>query len=653
MIVKVSDKNAARIYPAVHGGMIHIGKELARLSNPTRKKMNTDVIPLTSIFEMIAQVDTANIRSTVQHLQDYGTRNVYTTQAVEAQNWLYDQFVSFGLDVELFDFSMPGGSASDDVIATKTGTLYPDEYIVLGAHYDSYASPNNAPGADDNATGSAGIIEIARILSQYSFDRTIIFATWSGEEYGLYGSAAWASWAAQNNLNILGYFNIDMSGYLYNNGPIHTDMIAPTSAQDLVDIYTNTCAVYLPGFIIESGGSIGGDSDHTSFNNNGFMGIFPFEDTDHYSPYIHTTNDLIGPSVNSFEMVGEFTKATLASVASMAEMLPVPQNLSGISLDSQVDLSWQGLDGVDYYNIYRDQSIEPYATSTSTDFSDMDVINGTSYSYYVTAVFQNTGDESGPSNIVTVIPMPPISLPFFDDFESNAPYWTLEGSWGLQEGTYYSPDYSLTESPVGNYSPDMHISATLSSLDFSSVAEAQLTFMTKYSLEEDYDYMYLEISTDGLTWEILQSYNGFQTSWEEETFSLDSFVGNPSVKIRFRFSSDTYTEEDGMFIDDFTINTSGVGVYEANLTNMATLNQNRPNPASKNTIISFSLSDDGPVSINLFDQSGKKVRELINTSMHAGNYTYDLNVNELEEGIYYYTLNTRDASSSRKLVVTR
>ena len=61
-----------------------------------------------------------------------------------------------------------------------------------------------------------------------------------------------------------------------------------------------------------------GDSDHTSFNNNGFMGIYPFEDKDNYSPYIHTLEDVIGVSVNSFEQSERFTQMNIACLATLA-----------------------------------------------------------------------------------------------------------------------------------------------------------------------------------------------------------------------------------------------------------------------------------------------------------------------------------------------
>jgi hypothetical protein len=117
-----------------------------------------------------------------------------------------------------------------------------------------------------------------------------------------------------------------MIGYRNGFDPIHTDMIAPASATELVNFYKGVVAIYLPDFDVFDAQLSGGDSDHTSFNNNGYMGIFPFEDVPNYSPYIHTGQDLVGPSVNSPEMAETFIQANLASVVSLS----TPYNPVGI-----------------------------------------------------------------------------------------------------------------------------------------------------------------------------------------------------------------------------------------------------------------------------------------------------------------------------------
>jgi len=303
--------------PFVHGGLVRISPASAwktKAVNDSRYVIDT----FPAIYELMAMVDTGEFMATIRHLESYGTRYYASSQAIEAQNWIKAKFEQYpGLEVELQDFPYSGGS-SDNVIAILPGKTSPDEYIVVGSHYDSFAWGATAPGADDNASGTAAVLELARILSQFEFDKSIVFCTFSAEEIGLVGSEFYASQAQLQGMNILGYFNFDMIGYRNGNDPIHTDMIAPTSAAELVNFYKGVVAIYLPDFDVFDAQLSGGDSDHTSFNNNGYMGIFPFEDVPNYSPYIHTGQDLVGPSVNSPEMAETFIQANLASVVSLS-----------------------------------------------------------------------------------------------------------------------------------------------------------------------------------------------------------------------------------------------------------------------------------------------------------------------------------------------
>jgi hypothetical protein len=652
LVVSAEGVRAASLLPDVHGGIIRISNKQAQF--PAKK---LDYTPGSLSFrdeisDMISQVDIDTLEAFVQHLQDFGTRNAYKAGGIQAQNWIQSKFQSYGLEVELHDFSMPGGAASDNVIATLTGSLYPEEYVILGAHYDSYAGSNNEPGADDNATGAAGILEAARIMSQYQFDRTIIFATWSGEEYGLYGSGAWAGEAADNGMNILGYFNIDMAGYLQAGDEIHTDIIAPSSANELRQFYKDVCALYLPDFQVFDGSLSGGDSDHTSFNENGYQGIFPFEDSQDYSPYIHTSNDLIGPSVNNFEQHMTFVKAIVANVASMASQLPTPENLEAQAGDQQVDLAWDALDGVLHYNIYRNNEPEPNATSIEPVFTDTDVVNGMVYTYYVTAVYEDSGEESGPSNQVSAVPMPPITFPFYDDFETGAHYWTMEDSWGLQTGTYHSAAYSMTESPTGNYAAGMDASTTLRALNLTGATSAELSFWTRYNTESGYDFMYLLVSADGTEWDQIDVYSGAQNEWVQKTYPLDDYIGQAHVQIRFRFTSDDYIEAQGMFIDDFEVNVSGVGVDDAPSSAYNTNLQFSPNPASKTVAVNYWLENSGMVKITLADSKGIVIKALVESWKQSGGYKVDLSVGDLEPGVYFGTLQSNGQIISRKLVIT-
>ncbi len=147
---------------------------------------------------------------------------------------------------------------------------------------------------------------------------------------------------------------------------------------------------------------------------------------------------------------------------------------------------------------------------------------------------------------------------FTDDFESGTNKWTLEGTWGLATTNYHSETHSLTESPDGQYTNDMDVSATMTNpLDLSAAFGATLKFWAKWEIEDGFDYMYIEITTDGTNWIELDAIDA-DSDWQELTYDIGGFVGSSTVTIRFRFFSDVGWTEEGMFIDDVVVETSTV-----------------------------------------------------------------------------------------------
>jgi hypothetical protein len=637
-IVLKAEPNAT-IHPPVDGEVVKINNIEVKLPEKKFTYSKGSILNDPEIEAMMAAVDITLYQSNLQNLQDYDTRNAYTPQSILAQNWIKAQFESYGYPVELFDFNMPQGAASDNVIATKVGTLYPDEYVIIGGHYDTYSYSGNAPGADDDGTGVCGVMEVARVMADFETDRTVIFCAFSGEEYGLYGSEAYAAWCENQGLNILGYFNIDMCGYLNPGDPIHTDIIAPASAQPLEDFYTDVCAMYLPDFIVGPGNLSGGDSDHTSFNNHGYMGIFPFEDSQNYSPYIHTSNDVIGMSVNSFEMALTFTKAMVASVATMANYLAPPSNLFAVPGDGVIELNWDVLPEIDNYNIYKNNLL--IASTTEPTYTDTDVVNFTTYTYYVTAIYSETGDESNPSNTVTVTPLPPISFPFNDDYET-----------GLTTSQSYSPTHSMTESPNGNYGDNLDISAKLYSFSLSSAEAANVSFWTKYSLESGYDYTYLQISTNGSDWTTLETFNGTLNTWTQKTYSLDAYLLEPFVQVRFRFTSDESLTQNGMFIDDFELFVDEFGTGYHSAAESKTQIDIFPNPMINATSLVLSGLTENELEISFYTSTGSLVKRNAITAV-KDSYVYEFNSSGLNEGVYYCVIRMENEVQVKKITIIK
>ena len=288
------------------------------------------------VIEMLNQVTDNQIISDVEHLTSYINRRADAIHIYDVKDWLVSEYEKLNIDsVYQHTFAaIPYGDTvafptAPNVLAYQIGKTKPNEFIVCGAHYDSYVRTEGSfdpdtlvsPGADDNASGVAGILTTARILSNYEFERTIIYACWNAEEFGLLGSAAFARDCRADSLDIVAYFNLDMTGYLNPGDNIHIHLLY-TNCDSLLGKYVKDVShTYLPGINICQAWLPAGDTDYSSFNRNGYQAISPSEDVHNMSPYIHTIDDIIGLSVNSWEQSVVFTKLNLACVAHAAGLV--------------------------------------------------------------------------------------------------------------------------------------------------------------------------------------------------------------------------------------------------------------------------------------------------------------------------------------------
>ena len=268
-----------------------------------------------------------SIEAYIEHLCSYHNRRYDSRYIWEVQDWLVSRYQAFGVDtVMLHDFPVPDSTiaTADNIIAVQWGAKTPQEFVVCGAHYDSWNDDGEdpdtirSPGADDNASGVAGILETARLLSHYTFDRSIIYANWCAEEIGLVGSAAYARDMAEQGMDIVGYFNLDMTGYLQEGSDIHVHLMYTTQDSTIADYVYGFSHTYFPDMPIHQDWLAWGDSDYSSFNRNGYPAVHPFEDVRASSPYIHSRQDVLGLSVNSLEQSKRFTELNLGLVATLA-----------------------------------------------------------------------------------------------------------------------------------------------------------------------------------------------------------------------------------------------------------------------------------------------------------------------------------------------
>jgi len=244
--------------------------------------------------------------------------------AIQSSDFLKNYFLALGFDTVYFQTYQSG--YIPNVIAVKNGTTYPDSVILVGAHYDVYAS--NAPGADDNGSGTAAVMETGRVIMGHEYKRTIKLVCFSGEEQGLLGSEAYADAAYSAGEKIIAAITMDMVAYLKSGDAINSDVYYNTASTSLKNDYALITGLYVPSFPVANATyPSNAGSDVEPFWNNGFKAIFPCEgqynmlpQLDHCSPYMHTSNDVLNTSANSKVQATKITQSVVATVVTLAEL---------------------------------------------------------------------------------------------------------------------------------------------------------------------------------------------------------------------------------------------------------------------------------------------------------------------------------------------
>jgi len=258
---------------------------------PTKPTHQTVVRPL------LQNVDEQKFKSTISTLSSYSTRYYTSTTAVESAKWLAGQYTSFSshrndTSVRLYQHTW----VQPSVIARIEGSgPNKNEIVVIGGHIDSTTKSGNAPGADDDASGSATVLEAFRVLAQSNFkpSRSIEFHGYAAEEVGLRGSQAIAQDYAKLGVIIAGAMQLDMDAY-YKPGTkptivLVTDYVSKPLTdflEQLVLAYTTTPVSREPcGYAC---------SDHASWNKAGYNACYPFEAlVVNENKQIHTSSDTL------------------------------------------------------------------------------------------------------------------------------------------------------------------------------------------------------------------------------------------------------------------------------------------------------------------------------------------------------------------------
>ncbi|MBK7877076.1 MAG: M28 family peptidase [Planctomycetes bacterium] len=271
------------------------------------------------IQALVDQVSSTNVLGTVQSLSAISSRRATTTGATTAQNLIQGWLQGYGLTTTLQTF---GAQYSRNVIAEIPGAAHPERIVVLGAHYDSTnpaGASAPAPGADDNASGTGGVLEAARVLAAGGpYENTLRFVLFSAEEFGLVGSSYAAQQSQAQGEQIVAMLNLDMISYKASSDARDVDFATNNTSAALTAQCRQLGATYVPGWASVTGVLTAGTSDHQAYFAQGYPAVFLFEDLTQYSPYIHSANDTHPQSTNDPELARMIVQAVVASAATIA-----------------------------------------------------------------------------------------------------------------------------------------------------------------------------------------------------------------------------------------------------------------------------------------------------------------------------------------------
>lgn len=279
---------------------VRVSRPRPRPAVSARAAISQQEFDARSLTPLQSLADAVNVDRMMGHLDALSTqlqtRSYNTTQMQTATQYVYDRFVEYGLTDVHFDTFTYNGYTIRNVIGVRTGVTYPTRSYMICGHLDS-TSPQSetlAPGAEDNCSGSVGVLEAARLLGHARTDATIYFVCFTAEEQGLIGSEHLATIADQQNWDLRGVLNMDMIGYDRAGAPDlwiegfygNSGSIALMDALETVaNTYTDLSVYRYP--------QDGWGSDHESFNGHGFPAILAIDyDWDNYSCY-HQTCDVV------------------------------------------------------------------------------------------------------------------------------------------------------------------------------------------------------------------------------------------------------------------------------------------------------------------------------------------------------------------------
>lgn len=382
------------------------------------------------IYDIIDAVSSERIKNDDKTLVDFGTRHtlsdtVSNTRGIgAARRWIKSEFDNISKEcnncLNVFyqkNFVKEGTGDRivkdvwiNNVVAIQKGTKYPNRYIIMSGDIDSRVSDpkdftSDSPGANDNASGMAGTIEAARVLSKYQFENSIVYLGLAGEEQGLFGGKGFAEYAKENHWEIIGVFNNDMIGNIKgvdgvidnrtfrifsepvpvtetererNSRRFYGGEVDGVSRQLARYVYKTT-KTYMPEMnpmMVYRLDRFARGGHHRPFNDAGYAGIRIMEAHENYTQQhqdIRTENGInYGDTFEhvNFEYVKKLTAVNAINLASLASAPPAPKTVAiGGMVQPSTKINWDKVDGAKGYKIYwRDTTSPTWDHSRYVDY---------------------------------------------------------------------------------------------------------------------------------------------------------------------------------------------------------------------------------------------------------------------------------------------
>jgi nucleotide-binding universal stress UspA family protein len=315
------------------------------------------------VKEIVDAVSEDRIAEILKKLEGFGTRNIFSSQTDPehgigaARKWIYDQFSSYSprLQVSYDTYRVKNNAAKrgrivrdvqlQNVVAILPGAINKDRHVIVCGHYDSAViarrreqgttqSPqpitfdleSKAPGANDDGSGTAAVLELARAMSQHEWTNTIVFIAFTAEEEGLVGSTLYARKAHKEKENIEAVLNNDIVGDdtggngAKNNTSIalYSEDPADSPSRDLARYIKETCEHYIPSMRVDlvfRQDRLGRGGDHIPFNQEGFAAVRFTAPEENYANQHSLTDTVANMSIPYTARATRINGAALASLA--------------------------------------------------------------------------------------------------------------------------------------------------------------------------------------------------------------------------------------------------------------------------------------------------------------------------------------------------